>query len=147
MKTKYIKSLMISGISTTTNNENERSEENQKIAPLWEKYDTDKIYGKTFNKANNTALFAVYSNYTDGLNGDYEVTVGVEVSKPKNAIAIENQKYLLFTKEGELPDVVTDTWEEIWSYFKNNSEYERAYKTDFEQYSKEDEIDIYISIK
>ncbi|MDB2405411.1 GyrI-like domain-containing protein [Arcobacteraceae bacterium] len=147
MKKTYIKKLMISGISITTNNKNELCEDTQKIAPLWEKYDTDNIYGKTFNKENNTAMYGVYSNYISDLHGDYDVTVGVEVTKPKNALIIENEKYLLFTKKGELPDVTFEAWQEIWDYFANNKEYERKYSFDFEKYSKEDEIEIYISIK
>jgi predicted transcriptional regulator YdeE len=147
MKIKHIKKLMISGITTRTNNENESIEERQKIAPLWEKYDTDGVYGKTFDKANSISMYGVYSNYTSDINGDYDVTVGVEVTKPKNAIVIEDEKYLVFTKQGELPEVVFEAWQEIWDYFANNSEYERKYTIDFEKYSKEDEIEIYISIK
>jgi len=138
---------MISGISTTTNNQDELCEDTQKIAPLWEKYDTDNIYGQTFNKENNTSMYAVYSNYVSDLHGDYDITVGVEVTKPKNALVIENEKYLMFSKEGELPDVAFEAWQEIWEYFENNNEYERKYSFDFEKYSKEDEIEIYISIK
>ncbi|MCD4758333.1 MAG: GyrI-like domain-containing protein [Arcobacteraceae bacterium] len=147
MKVKYIKKLMISGISITTNNTNEMNEETQKIAPLWEQYDKENIYTKTFNKSNDSSFYGVYSNYTSDLNGDYDVTVGVEVTKPKNAIVIEDERYLVFTKQGELPEVAFKAWEEIWDYFANNSEYERKYTTDFEKYSKEDEIEIYISIK
>lgn len=137
---------MISGISTTTNNENELSQENQKISALWETYDLDNIYGKTFNKAKSSDIYAVYSNYTDGLKGNYDVTIGVEVTKPKKAITIENKKYLVFKKEGELPEIVTEAWADVIEYFENNNEYERAYAVDFERYSKEDEIEIYISI-
>ncbi len=147
MKVKYIKKLMISGISVTTNNTNEMNEETQKIAPLWEKYDTENIYAKTFNKANDSSFYGVYSNYVSDFNGDYDVTVGVEVTTPKNAIIIEDERYLVFTKQGELPDVAFEAWQEVWDYFANNSEYERKYTVDFEKYSKEDEIEIYIAIK
>ncbi|MGB5868417.1 MAG: GyrI-like domain-containing protein [Arcobacteraceae bacterium] len=146
MKKTYIKKLMIQGISITTNNTNEMNEETQKIAPLWEQYDKENIYSKTLNKSKDESFYGVYSNYVSDVNGDYDVTVGVEVTKPKNAIVIENEKYLLFTKQGELPDVAFEAWQEIWEYFENNDEYERKYAVDFEKYSKEDEIEIYISI-
>ena len=43
--------------------------------------------------------------------------VAVEVTKTKNKpIIIENQKYLVFTKEGELPEVAFEAWKEIWEY-------------------------------
>jgi len=147
MKKTYIKRLMIQGISTTTNNVNEMNEDTQKIAPLWEKYDKEDIYTKTLNKSKDGSFYGVYSNYITDVNGDYDLTVGIEVTKPKNAIVIENEKYLLFTKAGELPDVAFILWQEIWDYFANNEEYVRAYKIDFEKYSKEDEVEIYISIK
>jgi len=148
MKVSYVKKLMLLGISTRTNNANEKNQETQKIAPLWEKYDVENIYSKTFNKASNTSFYGIYSNYESDVNGDYDATVAVEVTKTKdNPIIIENKKYLVFKKEGELPDVCSELWEEIWDYFASNSEYERAYAVDFEKYSKENLIEIYISIK
>ena len=148
MKVSYVKKLMLLGISTRTNNVNEKDKDTHKIAPLWEKFDVENTYSKILNKANNTSFYGVYSNYESDVNGDYDATVALEVTKSKNnAMVIENKKYLVFTKQGELPDICTELWEEIWDYFANNSEYERAYAVDFEKYSKENLIDIYISIK
>jgi predicted transcriptional regulator YdeE len=138
---------MISGISVTTNNKNEMNEETSKIADLWNDYESQNAYSATHDKANNSSMYGVYSNYTSDLNGDYDVTVGVEVTKSKKAIVIEDEKYLVFKNEGELPQVVIDTWKEIWDYFENNDEYKRKYSIDFEHYTKEDEIEIYISIE
>ena len=92
-------------------------------------------------------MYGVNSDYESDASGNYKVTVGVEVTKPKNAIVIEDKKYLVFTKQGELPMVVVELWEEIWDYFEKNSEYERAFEVDFEKYAKEDEIEIFVSIK
>ena len=147
MKVTRIKKLMISGISTVTNNEFEMSEENGKIAQLWEEYFAKDVYKKTFDKANNDFMYGVYTDYESDATGNYKVTVGVEVTKPKNAIVIEDKKYLVFTKKGELPMVVVELWEEIWDYFEKNNEYERSFEIDFEKYTKEDEIEIYVSIK
>ena len=148
MKVSYVKNLMLQGIGVRTNNENEKNEQTQKIAPLWAKYDEENIFSKTLNKVNNTSFYGIYTNYESDVNGDYDAIVAVEVTKAKNnAIVIENKKYLVFKKEGELPEVAFELWTEIWEYFKNNSEYERAYSVDFEKYSKEDEIEIFISIK
>ncbi len=147
MKVTRIKKLMISGISKVTNNESEMSEENGKIAKLWEDYFEKDIYKTTFNKANSDFMYGVYSDYETTDEGNYKITVGVEVTKPKNAIIIEDKKYLVFTKEGELPMIVVELWEEIWDYFEKNSDYERAFEIDFEKYAKEDEIEIFVSIK
>ena len=147
MKVTRIKKLMISGISAVTNNEFEMSEENGKIASLWEEYFANDVYKKTFDKANSDFMYGVYSDYESDVTGNYKITVGVEVTKPKNAIVIEDKKYLVFTKQGELPMVVVELWEEIWDYFEKNNEYERSFEIDFEKYTKEDEIEIYVSIK
>ena len=147
MRVTRIKKLMIAGISTVTNNELEMSEENGKIAALWEEYFAKDIYKKTFDKAKSDFMYGVYSNYESDATGNYKVTVGVEVMKPKNAIVIEDKKYLVFTKQGELPMDVVELWEEIWDYFEKNSEYERAFEIDFEKYAKEDEVEIFVSIK
>lgn len=147
MRVTRIKKLMISGISTITNNELEMSEENGKIPELWEEYFQKDIYKKTFDKANSDFMYGVYSNYESDASGNYKVTVGVEVTKPKNAIVIEDKKYLVFSKQGELPMVVVELWAEIWDYFEKNSEYVRAFEIDFEKYAKEDEVEIYVSIK
>ena len=133
MKVTRIKKLMIAGISEVTNNETEMSEESGKIAALWENYFEKDIYKKTFDKSNSDFMYGVYSDYESDASGNYKVTVGVEVTKAKNAIVIEDKKYLVFTKKGELPMVVVELWEEIWEHF--------------EKYAKEDEIEIFVSIK
>ena len=85
---------------------------------------------------------------SDGI-GDWDVMdgIGVEVTKSKHAIVIADEKYLIFKKVGELPEIVIDTWVEIGEYFENNSEFTRAFTIDFEHYTKENEIEIYISIE
>ena len=147
MNVTKIKKLMIAGISDITNNKNEMSGETEKISPLWNRYMEEDIYKKTFNKAKKEYLYGVYSDYVSDVNGDYKITVGTEVTKAKNAIVIEDQRYLVFYKKGEFPNVVIDTWNEVWEYFADeNSEYKRAYSVDFEKYLTMDELEIYISI-
>lgn len=146
MKTTRVQKLMISGISDTTNNQNELDENTARIPKLWDKYFNDGVYNKTFNKSEKGYMYGVYSDYVSNEEGDYKITIGIEVTKPKKAIVIENEKYLVFSKKGELPDVVTDAWQDVWEYFDGEPNYERAYKIDFEKYVSEDEIEIYISI-
>ena len=147
MKTHRIKKLMIAGTGVRTNNKDEMSENDGKIVQLWDDYVQGNIYNKTFNKSKEPYLYGVYSNYDSDLNGDYTVTVGVEVTKSKNAIVIEDQKYLVFKNKGDFPEVVIDTWDIVWKYFEENDEYERMYTIDFEKYVSETELEIYIAIK
>ena len=144
---REIENLMLFGLSTVTNNKNESNPETAKIMKLWEDYEEKNIYGATFNKSKKFDMYGVYSDYESDVNGDYKVTIAVEVTKPKNAMIIKKQRYLVFKKEGELPEIVTETWKEIWDYFENEPKYERDYTIDFEKYSKENFVEIYISIK
>ena len=147
MKTHRIKKIMFSGLKTDTNNENEKNEETAKIPTLWDDYVEKNIYGKTLNKSKEPYLYGVYTDYESDVNGNYSVSVAIEVTKNKNAIVVENQKFLVFKNKGELPAIVLQTWEEIWSYFEDKPEYERAYTVDFEKYLDKDTIEIYIAIK
>ncbi|MGB6328572.1 MAG: GyrI-like domain-containing protein [Halarcobacter sp.] len=144
---REIENLMLFGLSTVTNNKNESNPETAKIVKLWEDYEEKNIYGATFNKSKKFDMYGVYSDYESDVNGDYKVTIAVEVTKPKNAMIIKKQRYLVFKKEGELPEIVAETWKEIWDYFENEPKYERDYAIDFEKYSKENFVEIYISIK
>ncbi len=147
MVVREVENLMLSGLSTTTNNENESNPETAKILQLWQDYEEKNILGATFNKSKNFYMYGVYSDYESDVNGNFKVTVAVEVTKPKNAMVIKKQRYLVFKKTGELPEIVLDCWKDIWEYFENDAKYERAYTIDFEKYSKETEIEIYVSIK
>jgi len=147
MVVRKIDKLMLSGLSVVTNNKNEMNPDTAKIQQLWNDYQDKNILGATFNKSKNFDMYGVYSDYESDVNGDYKVTVAVEVVKPKNAMIIENQRYLVFSKKGELPEIVVDCWKDVWQYFEDEPKYERDYTIDFEKYSKEDEIEIYIAIK
>lgn len=147
MQNICIDKLMIAGISDITNNKNEISGDTEKISPLWNRYMEENIYEKTLNKSQKKYLYGVYSEYVSDVNGDYKITVGTEVTSPEDAIIIENQKYLVFSNKSKFPDVVMDTWDQIWKYFADeNSKYKRAYKVDFEKYITMDELEIHISI-
>ena len=50
-----------------------------------------------------------------------------------------------------MPQAIIKTWGEIWAHFSedndSNPNHQRAYTTDFEYYSAENEFEIYIAIK
>ncbi len=88
--------------------------------------------------------------YQSDFNGDYTVTVGMEVLASDRLseyqeVKVEDGDYLVFKAEGEMPKVVVDTWQEIWQYFAKNN-IQRKYATDFELYKSDNEVEIYISI-
>ncbi len=148
MKVKYLEKFYVAGITTRTNNKMELDETTAQIPKLWQRYVDENIESKTFNKSRSLAMYGVYNKYEKDVNSDYDYTIGVEVTKSKNAISIEKDRYLVFTKKGEFPKVAIETWHEIWNYFASQDcAYERVYNFDFEKYLKDDEVEIYISIK
>lgn len=146
-----IKEKNIIGISARTNNKDEQSPVNGKLMKLWGSFFENGLMSKIPNQKENSPKFGVYSSYESDFNGDYTVTVGMEVSSNDSAseykeIKIEGGEYLLFKAKGKMPNIVMDTWKEIWEYF-STSNIERKYSTDFELYKSEDEVEIYIAVK
>ena len=148
MKVKYLEKFYVAGITVKTNNKIELDETTAQIPKLWQRYVDENIESKTFNKSRSLAMYGVYNKYEKDVNPDIDSTIGVEVTKSKNAITIEKDRYLVFTKKGEFPKVAIETWHETWNYFASQDcAYERVYNFDFEKYIRDDEIEIYISIK
>jgi len=146
----------IVGISTQTSNANEITEQ-AKIPQLWDHFYQQNIAGKIAELKNGN-VYGLYSDYETDVNGNYNITLGVEVNNdniPADLVVkmIPAAKYLVFTSDkGTMPDVVIQTWQEIWAWFAN-SKVERTYTGDFELYDErcanphESQVDIYIAIK
>ena len=151
MRVAKIAEKMIYGISTRTKNEDEMNPQTAKIGAVWQKFDetVDVDY------KGGERVYGVYYNYESDANGEFDVLAGYETSNEKlESIKIETGKYLVFNKiykennDNSRVQAIIETWGEIWEYFANeNSQYKRAYKTDFEYYKNQNEIEIYISIQ
>lgn len=148
MKIETIDKLILKGKSIITNNQNEINPQTSKIAKLWESFYSGDFYNQEENRKIDSLVYGVYSDYESDYKGDFRVTTAVELNKEvENCIIINNQKYLVFSKKGELPQAVIDLWMEIWKYFEENDKYIRAYTIDFEKYLSTDEVEVYIAIK
>lgn len=153
-----LESFQIIGISAQTSNANEMTAQ-AKIPQLWDHFYQQNISGQIAERKNNN-IYGLYSDYETDVNGDYAVTLGVEVSSnddetPAGLVVktMPTAKYLVFTSEkGSLPEVVIQAWQEIWTWFANAT-VERTYTGDFELYDErcanpqEAQVDIYIAIK
>ena len=112
-------------------------------------------YGSlTFFQISCVSSKGLYYDYESNADGEYSVLAGTEsFSESLEQVTIEKGRYLVFEGKATSPNdeariqAVIDTWGRIWGYFeRNKSEYKRAYKTDFEHYKSQTEINIYISI-
>ena len=151
MRVEEIEEKIIYGISTRTKNSNEMNPETAKIGAIWQKFDTT----VEVNYKDGERVYGIYYNFESDANGEFDVLAGYETSNDKlDKATIEKGKYLVFNKTFEETDdntriqAIIATWGKIWEYFSNeNSQYKRIYKTDFEYYKSQNEIEIYISIE
>ena len=138
---------IIAGICINTNNKKASID----ISKLWNEFFSSNIVSKIKNKKPDSFIYGVYSDYQSDLNGNYNITAGVEIPKSEiknnNIVKIKKGKYLLFENKGTLPDIVIQTWKTIWSYFEEHKDIKRDYTSDFEVYESDKNIKIYISIK
>jgi predicted transcriptional regulator YdeE len=151
MRVEEIQEKIIYGIATRTKNVDEMNPQTAKIAPTWQEFDrtVDVDY------KGGERVYGVYYNYEADANGEFDVLAGYENSNAAlESVKIEKGKYLLFHKAYEensdaaRVEAIIETWGKIWEYFLDeNSQYKRAYKTDFEYYKNQNEIEIYISIE
>ena len=141
---------IIVGIATRTNNKDEQSPITGKLMKLWGSFFENDVMNNVPNSKENSPMYSVYSGYESDMNGDYDVTIGVEVeASTANTdfaeIKIEAGHYLLFKNKGAMPDTVIETWQQIWAHFPN-SDTTRKCSTDFEVFTAQDEVEIYIGI-
>ncbi len=145
-----INEKVIYGIFTRTTNENEMNPETAKIGKIWQNFDNEVIV----NYQDGERVYGVYFNYESDANGAFDVLAGCEKeNNTLDKVVIQKGKYLIFEgKAKTLNDnariqAVIEIWGKVWGYFGNeSSEYKRAYKTDFEYYKNQSDIDIYISV-
>jgi len=150
MRVEEIEEKIIYGVLTRTKNSYEMNPQTAKIGTIWQKFDSL----VEVNYKDGERVYGVYYNYESDANGEFDVLAGYETSNEKlDKVTIEKGKYLVFDTIFEQTDddtriqAVIETWGKIWEYFSNeNSQYKRKYKTDFEYYKGQNEIEIYISI-
>ena len=150
MRIEEIEERIIYGVSTRTTNANEMDPQTAKIGAVWQKFDST----VDVNYKDGERVYGVYYNYESDANSAFDVLAGYETANDSlDMVQIKKGKYLVFSKDFEQTDehtriqAVIETWGRVWEYFSNeNSEYKRAYQTDFEFYKNQNEIEIYISI-
>ena len=61
---------------------------------------------------------------------------------------VDKGKYLVFSRQGEMPQIAIDAWSDIWRYFtEGGAEYESTFSIHFEHYENGNHTNAYIAIK
>ena len=137
----------VSGLTTRTSNRDESDPQMARIGSLWGRFFDERVYEKTPHREPDMRLFGVYSRYETDAHGAFDITTGVAVRGGPSAVRIEGGDYLVFTGEGEMPQMVLDVWDTIWRYFGEHPEVRRRYLSDFEAYSGPEQVAIYIGVQ
>jgi predicted transcriptional regulator YdeE len=117
------------------------------IGSLWNRFFDERIYEKTPHRMNDMRLYGVYSAYEADAHGAFDITTGVAVSDGPSAVRIEGGDYLVFTGQGEMPQMVLSVWNAIWQYFEEHPEIKRRFRSDFEAYSGPEQVAIHIGVE
>jgi predicted transcriptional regulator YdeE len=136
----------VAGLSARTSNRNEGDPQAARIGTLWTRFFDERIYDRLPQRSDDMRLFGVYSGYAGDAEGDYDITTGVAVSEAPEAVRIEGGDYLVFSGQGEMPQLVRDLWRAIWQWFDDHPEVQRRYRSDFEAYSAPDQVAIHIGV-
>ncbi len=143
-----VEAFTVMGFSVRTQNSNEFNPQTAKIPELWQRFYTLQIPAQK----SDSPIYGVYSDYESDSKGLYTVTAGVELNNSAiinhfDTVSIKKGNYLVFKNSGPMPKAIIETWQAIWEYFETESNVLRAYETDFEVYTGQEQCAIYIGVK
>ncbi len=154
------KPITCQGISVRTTNADEMTAESEnstaKIGNLWQDFGGQIEVGL----GDDSQIFGIYHNYESDVNGAFDITACFAIDKNLNAnldgmtvpilntVIIPTGEYLVFKRQGVMPQAVIEAWSEVWNYFNSDDcSYQRSYQVDFEKYIGADIVEIYIGVK
>ena len=146
MKIVPISEQNVIGMSIRTTNANEMNPDTAKISNLYKNFD-DNV---AVDYKKGSRVYGLYYDYESDTSGEFSVFAGTDQldnqkNKELKTRVIPKGKYLVFEAKGKIPEAVITTWGEIWAYFSSaEAEHTRTYKTDFEFYKNETDVDITI---
>lgn len=111
--------------------------------------------GKTWERVRQKAPThpaAALFEYENDSNGYFTEIIGEEctaldeLEQNEAVTRVPSGRYAKFSKQGKMPDIVLEAWQEVWQAEKSGV-LQRAYTVDFERYPGEDQVELYIAIK
>ena len=138
--------FQVAGLTVRTTNREENDPATARIGALWDRFFSEETYRTTPGRTGDVRLFGVYSGYESDAHGAFDLTVGVAVSGAADGVALEAGNYLVFSGQGEMPQMLIATWQRIWQYFEAHPEIVRRYRSDCEAYEGPDKVAIHIGV-
>jgi predicted transcriptional regulator YdeE len=155
-----LRPFQVVGVALSTNNAKEAGPD-AVIGKQWHRFIADHTLNKIPGRVDQS-ITAVYTDFTSDANGEYTFVLGAKVKPVPNPVIPEGMvvktvpagKYALFTSQrGPVAKVVVDTWKQIWAYYQNPANGQRAFQADFEVYDdraadpNNAQVDIYVGLK
>lgn len=140
---------VVKGVVARTSNAKESDPNTGSIAGLWQAFGEN--IAPLLNESSQ--VFGAYFDFESDVNGEYSAFAGTNrvdalTGDEFHQLTLKTGKYLVFSGEGEIPQMVIETWGQILNYFADESaEYQRAYTTDFEKYLGPNAIEVYVGVK
>lgn len=152
--TTRIPAFSVAGLAVRTRNSEETDPGTARIGGLWDRFFSQSWERKLPGRGEDGRIFGVYSGYESDEHGAFDVTAGVAVAAAASAtpvpgtvrVDVQPGDYLVFTGQGSMPQMVIETWGEIWRYFAENPQVRRRFGTDFEAYEGPDRVAIHIGV-
>lgn len=106
------------------------------------------LYQDAFSKigSNKTVVYAFYHDYSGNYKDDYTLSLATNLKLSNNEMSIPDQKYQIFNVDTNLDNGVLSMWQHIWE-LEERSEIDRTYLVDYEKYSVDGQVEIFIGIK
>ena len=150
-----IPAFSVAGIAVRTRNSDESNPAIARLGGLWNRFFSQSWERQLPARGGDGRIFGVYSAYESDEQGAFDVTAGVAVAEPCSTLEavpdarrvdIQPGGYLVFHGEGDMPQMVVDTWLRVWRYFAENPQLRRRFATDFEAYEGPDQVAIHVGV-
>ena len=145
-----VDSFLVIGIGARTTNAREMSGQGA-IGALWGRLMRDAFLERIPNRVDDR-IIAVYSDYEDDKDGEYSYLLGAKIHAAAHvpdgmaSRQVGAGAYAMFTAKGKpAAEMVIDIWKEIWS-LEARGVLKRAYQTDFEVYSPDLRVEVYVGL-
>ena len=132
--------IKIVGLKIRTKNEIEINSTTSNISILVNHYWKNKLAESIEHRVMPNKSYSIYTEYESDETGEYSYFIGEEVSdfngqdlETFSCLTIPKQHYQRFTtKQGKIPSIALDAWQEIWAMSNEALGGQRTYQADFE---------------
>jgi len=109
----------VAGLKTRINSDDKLKDIQLKIGGTTDKYFSEKLYTEIGDRKNPGVTYVTYSNYDKNYLGSYDYLIGEETRDtdtklPTVTIPKSNFYLKITTSEGEIPEILQETWSYIW---------------------------------